>query len=40
VNSGVEERPGKKSATLIRDLTEKVRQATFSEYKNIEERIE
>jgi phosphoribosylanthranilate isomerase len=31
VNSGVEERPGKKSHTLIRDLTEKVRQGTFSE---------
>jgi len=30
VNSGVEERPGKKSHTLIRDLTENVRQVTFS----------
>jgi len=36
VNSGVEERPGKKSHTLIRDLTEKVRQGTFSEYKILE----
>jgi phosphoribosylanthranilate isomerase len=36
VNSGVEERPGKKSPTLIRDLTEKVRQGTFSEYKILE----
>ena len=30
VNSGVEERPGKKSHTLIRDLTENVRQVTLS----------
>ena len=36
VNSGVEERPGKKSPTLIRDLMEKVRQETFSEYKILE----
>jgi len=32
VNSGVEERPGQKSATLIRDLMKKVRQGTFSEF--------
>lgn len=32
VNSGVEERPGKKSPTLIRNLMENVRQGTFSEY--------
>jgi phosphoribosylanthranilate isomerase len=36
VNSGVEARPGKKSHSLIRDLTEKVRQATFSEYEILE----
>lgn len=36
VNSGVEERPGKKSSTLIRDLVENVRQAAFSEYKILE----
>ena len=34
VNSGVEERPGKKSPTLIRDLMENVRQGMFSEQKN------
>ena len=36
VNSGVEEYPGKKSASLIRDLTEKVKQGTFSKYKTME----
>jgi phosphoribosylanthranilate isomerase len=39
VNSGVEERPGKKSPSLIRDLTEKVRQGTFSEYKILEKEL-
>ena len=36
VNSGVEERPGKKNPTLIRDLMENVRQVTFSEYEILE----
>ena len=35
VNSGVEERPGQKSPTLMRDLMENVRQATYSEYKKL-----
>lgn len=35
VNSGLEERPGKKSPTLIRDLMKKVRQGSFSEYKKL-----
>jgi len=33
VNSGVEERPGKKSSTLMRDLMETVRQGTYSKDK-------
>ncbi len=40
VNSGVEERPGKKSPTLIRDLMEKVRKGTFSEYRILEREFE
>ena len=35
VNSGVEERPGKKSSILMRDLMENVRQETFSEHKKL-----
>ncbi|MEJ2730144.1 MAG: phosphoribosylanthranilate isomerase [Deltaproteobacteria bacterium] len=35
VNSGVEERPGKKSQTLIRDLMENVRQGMLAEYKTL-----
>jgi len=37
VNSGLEERPGKKSPTLIRDLMENVRQAMYSEDIKTEE---
>ena len=36
VNSGVEERPGQKSPTLIKDLMKNIRQGTFSEHKILE----
>jgi phosphoribosylanthranilate isomerase len=36
VNSGVEERPGKKSPSLIRDLMEDIRQGALSEYNKLE----